>query len=300
MIKITSSPNNTYFAWSKEIMRMNELGREKAILEEIKTWEIDLQNDGRTDFQRTFDRWLTRKLDDIPERMQKVFYEKVDTSLFNLHSVIQNSFIQKDAKNQILLSARALNNRIQQVSDLHFLSIDQLHYLADLQTSKHRLYSFFQGGITGTGGMLLTSADIPLQAVMNLRATQMISMCYGYEINNPYEMMTSLKVYHAALMPKHLQYEQWIELKKELQPDNGMNYFYEGNEDMADQNSMKYILAQIAKLSVLSLFKRKLVAGIPLVSMMIGAAGNYQFTRQITEFANKYYQYRLIFEKTSQ
>jgi len=277
---------------------MNELERENAILEEIKVWEHELQNDVRTDFQRTFNRWLNRKMEDIPDRMKKMFYNKVDASLFNLHSVIQNSFIQQDAKKQILLSARALNENIKEISDLHLLSIDQLHYLADLQTSKHRLYSFFQGGMTGTGGILLIGADIPLQTILNLRSIQMISMCYGYEINNPYEMMTSLKVYHASLMPKHLQYYQWKELKEEVHSQNRMNYFYEGNEDLADAKSVEFFLKQIAKLSVLALFKRKLIAGIPVVSMMIGAAGNYHATRQITEFANKYYQYRLISEAT--
>ncbi|MCM3442780.1 EcsC family protein [Metabacillus halosaccharovorans] len=275
---------------------MNELEREKEILEEIKAWEHELQNDNRTDFQRTFSRWLDRKMDEIPDRMKKVFYEKVDASLFNLHSVIQNSFIQQDAKKQIILSARALNEKIIEISDLHFLSVDQLHYLADLQTSKHRLYSFLQGGMTGTGGILLIGADLPLQTILNLRSIQMISMCYGYEINNPYEMMTSLKVYHAALMPKHLQYSQWEKLIEEVDSEDRMGYFYSGNEDLADVKSVEFFLKQIAKLSVLSLFKRKLVAGIPVVSMMVGATSNYHATRQITEFANKFYQYRLINE----
>ncbi|MGQ4665994.1 EcsC family protein [Metabacillus halosaccharovorans] len=275
---------------------MNELEREKEILEEIKAWEHELQNDNRTDFQRTFSRWLDRKMDEIPDRMKKVFYEKVDASLYNLHSVIQNSFIQQDAKKQIILSARALNEKIIEISDLHFLSVDQLHYLADLQTSKHRLYSFLQGGMTGTGGILLIGADLPLQTILNLRSIQMISMCYGYEINNPYEMMTSLKVYHAALMPKYLQYSQWEKLIEEVDSEDRMGYFYSGNEDLADVKSVEFFLKQIAKLSVLSLFKRKLVAGIPVVSMMVGATSNYHATRQITEFANKFYQYRLITE----
>jgi len=275
---------------------MNELEREMEILEEIKAWEHELQNDNRTDFQRTFSRWLDRKMDEIPDRMKKVFYEKVDASLFNLHSVIQNSFIQQDAKKQIILSARALNENIIEISDLHFLSVDQLHYLADLQTSKHRLYSFLQGGMTGTGGVLLIGADLPLQTILNLRSIQMISMCYGYEINNPYEMMTSLKVYHAALMPKHLQYSQWKELIGEIDSEDRMGYFYSGNEDLADVKSVEFLLKQIAKLSVVSLFKRKLVAGLPVVSMMVGATSNYHATRQITEFANKFYQYRLITE----
>ena len=276
---------------------MNESVREKAILDEIKRWEIDLQNDVRTDFQRTFDKWMNRKMGEIPTSMKQVFFKKLDASLFNLHSFIQSSFVQQDAKKQILLSAKALNEDIQQINDLSMLPIDQLHYLADLQTSKHRLYSLLQGGITGTGGILLTGVDIPAQTILNLRAIQMISMCYGYEINNPYEMMTSLKVYHASLMPKHLQYEQWQALKKEIDLENGMYYFYEGNDALANSNSLEFLVKQIAKLSVLSLFKRKLISGIPLVSIMIGAGANYQHTRQVTDLANKFYQYRLINEK---
>lgn len=278
---------------------MNDSVREKAVLDEITLWENNLQNDVRTDFQRTFDRWMNNKVDEIPNSMKRLFFKKLDASLFNLHSFIQSSFIQQDAKKQILLSAKALNKDISQINDLHMLPIDQLHYLADLQTSKHRLYSFLQGGITGTGGILLTGIDIPAQTILNLRSIQMVSMCYGYEINNPYEMMTSLKVYHASLMPKHLQYQQWVELKKEIDTDEGMYYFYEGNDDLANSHSLEFLLKQVAKLSVLSLFKRKIIAGLPLVSIMIGAGANYHHTRQITDFANKFYQYRLINEKNN-
>jgi hypothetical protein len=277
---------------------MNKTVRQKAILNEISLWEQELQNDVRTDLGRTFDRWIERKLDEIPGSMKQIFFEKLDASFFNLHSFIQNSLIQQDAKKQILLSAKALNEEIFQINDLHKLHIDQLHYLADLQTSKHRLYSFIQGGLTGTGGILLTGIDIPIQTILNLRSIQMVSMCYGYEINNPYEMMTSLKVYHASLLPKHLQYNQWHELKKEIDSDDDIFYFYEGKEDLSNRNSLEFIVKQVAKLSVLSLLKRKLVAGLPLVSIMIGAGMNYQHTRRITEFANKYYQYRFINDKS--
>jgi EcsC protein family len=277
---------------------MNDTVRQRAILNEISIWESELQNDVRTDLGRTFDRWIDRKLNEVPNSLKQLFFEKLDASLFNLHSFIQNSFIQQDAKKQILLSAKVLNEGIFQINDLHKLQIDQLHYLAELQTSKHRLYSFVQGGLTGTGGFLLTGIDIPAQTILNLRAIQMVSMCYGYEINNPYEMMTSLKVYHASLLPKHLQYKQWIELKKDIDSDDGMYYFYEGIEDLSNSNSIEFILKQIAKLSVLSLFKRKLFAGLPLVSIMIGAGMNYRHTRRVTEFATKFYQYRFIYDKT--
>jgi hypothetical protein len=278
---------------------MNETEHRKAILKEIVLWENELRTDIRTDLERAFNRWMNRKIDALPGSVKQIFFRKIDASLFNLHSFIQNSLFQQDAKKQILVSAKVLNKHIVQIDDLHMLSIDQLHYLADLQTARHRLYSFIQGGITGTGGILLTGVDIPMQTILNLRSIQIVAMCYGYEINNPFEMMLSLKVYHASLMPRHLQYQQWQELKKEIDERDGMYYFYEGKDDLADSTSLEFILKQVAKLSVLSFLKRKIVAGMPLFSIMIGAGANYQLTRQVTEFANKFYQYRLINEKSN-
>jgi EcsC protein family len=278
---------------------MKDTEHRKAVLKEITLWENELRTDIRTDLERAFNRWMNRKIDALPGSVKQILFKKIDASLFNLHSFIQNSLFQQDAKKQILLSAKVLNEHIVQIDDLHMLSIDQLHYLADLQTAKHRLYSFVQGGITGTGGIFLAGVDIPTQTILNLRSIQMVSMCYGYEINNPFEMMLSLKVYHAALLPRHLQYQQWQELKKEIAEMDGMYYFYGGKDDFADLNSLEFILKQVAKLSVLSLLKRKIVAGLPLFSIMIGAGVNYRITRQVTEFANKFYQYRLISEKSN-
>ncbi len=48
---------------------------------------------------------------------------------------------------------------------------------------------------------------------------------------------------------------------------------------------------------VIALFRKKLIQGIPLVSMAIGAGANYQLTRKVTEVAHKYYQLRYLKEK---
>ncbi len=48
---------------------------------------------------------------------------------------------------------------------------------------------------------------------------------------------------------------------------------------------------------VILLFRRKVIQGIPLISMAIGAGANYQLTRKVTDLAHKYYQYRYLKEK---
>ena len=79
---------------------------------------------------------------------------------------------------------------------------------------KHRLYSFAQGGVSGSGGMVLLGGDLPAMAVINIRVVQLIAMTYGYEVNTPVEMMLALKVFHAGMMPKRLQGVAWGEFNR--------------------------------------------------------------------------------------
>ncbi len=274
-------------------------GSEKLLLAEIEKWEQELQKDIRTDVERTLHKWINKKMNELPVSVKQMLFSKFDECLFHLHSIIQGSYGQQDARNQILLTAKSLGEDIYQLKDLQSLSIDQLHYLANLQTSKHRIYSLIQGGMTGTGGILLSGVDIPAQILINLRAVQLIAMSYGYEINTPYEMMTSLKVFHVSLMPKHLQSVGWSELKNDIHIGEAQAYFYEGEENLANNYDVEFLLKQIVKLSVIALLKKKIISGVPLISMIIGAGMNYRLTRQVTNFSNIYYQYRVIFEKNS-
>ncbi|MDQ0231040.1 hypothetical protein J2S19_002301 [Metabacillus malikii] len=269
---------------------------EQQLLTEMMNWEDDLKQDNRTDIQLTVTKWINHGMSQIPLHAKQTFYKTFDTLIFHLHSFIQNSAVQEDTRKQIIITAKAINEEINDISDLHQLPLSQLIFLAENQTSKQRLYSFVQGGVTGIGGILMSSIDIPAQTVINLRTVQSVAMCYGYELKTPYEMMISLKVFHAALLPKHLQYEQWCKLKEEIRDRDTMNYFYEGKEKLTFTTDAEFLLKQIAKLSAISLFKRKLLSGLPVISIMIGASMNYQLTRQVSEFANKFYTYRKLVE----
>lgn len=271
--------------------------RENQLLAEIQEWEKHLREDLRSDFGRTYDKWLNRKFNEIPEPVQRKFFDKLDGILFHLHSFIQNSHLHHDARQQLLMTAKTFDEDIQQIYDLKRLSVDQLHYISDLQLSKHRLYSFVQGGLAGTGGLLLMGVDLPAQMLINLRAVQMTALSYGFEVNAPFEMMTSLKVYNAALLPKHLRYKQWISLTEELNNHEDNPFFYEGEDKLANQSSIDHLMKQLVKVSAISMLRKKMIGGIPLIGMAIGAGINYQMTRQITEFAHQYYRYRLLLEK---
>lgn len=270
--------------------------REIQILTEIEKWSEQMQYE-QTDFEMTYDKWLENSLSLIPENVRTEFFSKLDNWLFHLHAILQGTQIQVDARERLIRSARVFNQDIDDISDLKELTIDQLIYLTENQIAKHRLYSFAQGGLSGTGGLLLLGTDIPGITVLNLRIVQLIAMTYGYEVNTPYEMMTSLKVFHAATLPKRMRFQGWEELTQGADGYTQNQYFYNGSEDLTDETWLELPLKHIVKAVAISVLRKRMIQGIPLVSMAIGAGMNYQLTRQVSDYAHNYYRLRFLKEK---
>ncbi|MGZ4160012.1 MAG: EcsC family protein [Neobacillus sp.] len=270
--------------------------REGKVLNEIRDWEKKLLSYEANDFQLTYEKYLERSFSLLPDKIQKQFFSLIDSWLFHIHGIIQGSQLQLDAKERILIAGRIFKKDLEKIDDLKQLDIDQLQYIAQQQIARHRFYSFAQGGLAGTGGTLLLGSDIPAMAVINLRVVQLIAMTYGFEVNSPFEMMTSLKVFHTATLPPRIQKEGWVTLIDEMDGE-GDHYFYEGEEEITDITWLEQPIQQILKAMVITLFRKKAILGIPLVSMAIGAGANYQLTRKVTDLANKYYQLRYLKEK---
>lgn len=273
--------------------------REQKVFDEIRNWEQSLFIYEPNDFVLVYEKYLDRAFSLLPEETQKEFFSVLDTWLFHLHALIQGSELQHNAKERILSAGRVFQEDITHISDLKRLSIDQLQYIAQQQIARHRLYSFTQGGLSGTGGPITLGADIPAIAVINLRVVQLIAFAYGYEVNNPFEMMTSLKVFHAATLPKRMQGHGWEQLMNEWQTTDEY-YFYDGEDELTNFSWLEQPLQQILKAVTILMFKNKRLQGIPLVSMAIGAGMNYQLTKRVTDFAHKYYQMRYLLEKEQQ
>jgi hypothetical protein len=270
--------------------------REKKVWNEISEWQENLNQYVPTDLAVLYDKWLEQSFSLLPDDVQQQFFDKLDTWLFHLHAMVQSSQIQIDARDRILASARVFNEDVETLKDLNGLTIDQLNYIADQHIAKHRLYSFTQGGISGSGGLLLLGSDIPAMTVINVRVVQLIAMSYGFEVNTPFEMMLALKVFNAGSMPKRLRGKAWKELIREVQNAED-DYFYLGIEELTNPTWMEQPLNQLLKAVTINVFRKKLIQGIPLISMAIGAGSNYQMTRNVSEFAQKFYQYRHLQEK---
>lgn len=108
-------------------------------------------------------------------------------------------------------------------------------------------------------------------------------MTYGVEVNTPFEMMASLKVFHTATLPPRLQLEGWTSLMEELENRDDY-YFYEGNEEITDITWIEQPVQQLLKALVITLFRKKMIQGIPLVSMAIGGRGQLSVNKKSNRY----------------
>jgi hypothetical protein len=270
--------------------------REEQIWQEIDAWEQNYFTYEPTDFGRAYEKWTASQMEHLSEEMKEKIGEYVDSVLFHIHALIQNSQFQMDTKQRLLSEARVFRDDIFEVEDLKKCTIDQLSYMADQQIARSRLLSLSQGGLAGTGGLLFLGTDFPATVALGIRSVQSIAMQYGYDIQRPSEMMHSLKVYHAATMPKRFQQEKWDDLMEEIRKDEDP-IFYAGTDVISDISWMSHPLKQIVKMMAIMLLRKKLTQGLPIFGMALGAILNYQQARKVTEIAHKFYQKRYLFEK---
>jgi hypothetical protein len=268
---------------------------EKAWQELLK-WEKDFFHHHPNDFQLTTQKYIENELGNLRPDIQEKMFNIIDSLLFHTHAMVQNSHFQLDARHRLLTEARVFNERIEEISDLKQLSITQLTYIADQQIARQRLLSFAQGGLSGTGSLLLLGMDLPAMFALNLRAIQLVAMTYGYEVNRPFEMMLALKLFYTASLPKNMQKDSWQELEQEVKEEINP-YFYQGKEELTNITWLHNPLKQAVKAFMITALRKKIIQGIPLISIVLGAGINYQFSRTITEVAHKFYQKRYLEEK---
>jgi hypothetical protein len=273
---------------------MNISGQEEKLLSEIEDWEEGLFNYIPNDIEQIYSRWIESSFEDIDHDHKNDFFNKIDNYLFHLHAFIQNSRSIYELKQQYVRKGRIFDETIETIPDLKMLSIDQLMYINDQHIARQRMISLVQGGLTGYHPTFAT-LDLPSLIAINLRSVQTIAIGYGCDIQIPSEMMLSLKVFHAATLPKRLQGKAWSDLFEELKEHSGPVFFYEGNEDLTELATFEMPLKHLLKVFFLKRMRNK--QKIPILSSVIGAGLNYNFSKNITNFAQKFYQKRLLLER---
>ncbi|PAM96143.1 ABC transporter substrate-binding protein, partial [Flavobacterium sp. IR1] len=154
-----------------------------------------------------------------------------------------------------------------------------------------------QGGLTGMGGMFLLAADLPAVIAINLRSIQQIATIYGYDLKRPVEMVIALKLLHLSTLPKAFQAHEWDRLWQDLDQHHTDDIFYAGSEEIVEPEWLGQFIRQLAKSFVITMLRKKVFQGLPLVGMAFGAGINYRLSQQVIELSHKFYQKRLLAER---
>ncbi|TFE00922.1 EcsC family protein [Jeotgalibacillus salarius] len=277
---------------------MSWTARDQEVLNEIEQWRQTLGKVAGNDLTNVYSKWIERSFSLMPDDLKKEIFSHIDTSLFHIHSTMQGFQLQQDERESILRTAKAFDDSIFQIEDIRKLKIDQLNYLSLQQRGRHRLYSLLQGGIAGSGGTAAFISDLIALLIINIRAIQYTAAAYGRDVHTPYEMTIALKLFHASTLPRKFQGEAWDELLDTLNNVQS-DYFFTGSDELTNERWLEGPGLQLFKTLAIRMFKNKRAGGYPVISMAIGAAANYQLTRNVTEYAERFYQYRYLVEKNS-
>ncbi|MED4016197.1 EcsC family protein [Sutcliffiella cohnii] len=268
--------------------------QESQVKDKIVSWENELKLLQKSQLEETIDSWLETAFSYIPEELKHNFFQQLDTWLFHLQGIIQESTFQNEAEQRIINTAQIFEPSITSIEQIQTLNLEQKSFIANQQMAKQKLYALVQGGMTGIGKYSTLAMDIPAFTLLNIRTTQLIAMSFGYASKSPMEMVRLLQVYYAATLPKRFQYERWEQLKQELKLERDP-YFYPLSEREHPETWIHHPLTHLLKLIFIITVTRK-KERLPIVGIVTGASLNHYWTKQVSTFAHHYFSVRHLAE----
>ncbi|MCL7747802.1 EcsC family protein [Halalkalibacter alkaliphilus] len=266
-------------------------------LDEISEWEETFFSYEATDLKTTYSRWTEQVFDQLSEKTKERWLTAMDTCLLHLQAWLHHSRSYEETKRRVISHARTFDPTISTIDDLQSLPLEQLDYLADQLMAKQRLLALGQGGLTGMGGAFLLLSDLPALAIIQLRSLQHLALVYGYDVRRPVELMNMLKLFYVATIPKSYQANEWDKLLNEVENQERDHVFYSGDDAIMQDAIFEQLTKQLVKSFVITMLKKKLIQGVPLVGMAVGAGMNYRFSQQVIDVGQHFYQKRRLIEE---
>ncbi|KMJ57037.1 hypothetical protein AB685_18740 [Bacillus sp. LL01] len=261
----------------------------------LSQWEEKLYTYEPSQFSDTLDLWVDKAFDLLPDETKNLFFTQIDTWLFHLHGIIQQSSFQQQAERRIVNMAQSYSENVEKIEDIRELSLSQKAFIAEQQIAKQKLYAVVQGGMTGTAKLSTLAIDIPAFAALNIRTTQLVAMSYGYRASTPVEMVKSLQLFYGATIPRKYQRQRWEALKEQIGQDTD-HYF----DVLTDKDHptvwLQQPLMHLVKLLFVAIIGRKKVNNVPLLGMITASGTNYYWTKEVSEFSHYYYMMRHFVE----
>ena len=255
---------------------------EKYYLEKLERWENAQKKERPNKIFHLYTQYFNKGIRYIPNEQRHKLLRLLNNSLFHLHTILFNSTFQRNTAELLTQYARTYNESIFTLNDMRKLNIDQINLLANKQIAHYRMLALGQGMLASKHTSFLMGDFLSI-IIINIRAIQVIASVYGRPANNPFEMMTALKVFCAGCLPKEYRMKALSELMAEWERDS-FGFFYQGTEELVQEEMLQSLLSELIKLSFLHKGKTSQTGTV------IGATVNYRFTKNVTDFAHHYYQ----------
>lgn len=278
-------------SWKSEGKNVSNRKQSEQWKHKLTQWEESLYTYEPSQLSDTWDHWVDKAFDLLPAEKKEVFFAQIDTWLFHLHGIIQQSSFQQQAEDRIVNMARSYKEDVETIEDIRELPLSQKAFIAEQQIAKQKLYAVVQGGMTGTGKLSTLAIDIPAFAALSIRTTQLVAMAYGYRASTPVEMVKSLQLFYGATIPKKYQHQRWEALRNELGEDTDHYFDVLTNKDHPTA-WLQQPLLHLIKLLFVALIGRKKMNNIPVLGMITAAGTNYYWTKEVSEFSHYYYMMR--------
>lgn len=271
---------------------------EEVLIEELQSWRESFFEHEPKQWEKLYDNWINQAFSLIPAPVQGEIFAKLDDWLFHLNSLLRGTQLQNEAFERILRAAQSIDERVNEYTDMQSLPVSQLTFIAEQQAAKHRLYSLIQGGLTGSGQNVFMSSDFFALLVIHLRSIQLIAMSFGNNVQSPVDLHETLKVFTVAMMPDRMKSEGLEILIEDLRKDD-KSFYLSDQQYLADISWIDEPLKHVLKVAFISMMNKKKPSRLKWLSIATGACINYKTTRQVTDFAIKYYQMKHLLRKNS-
>jgi hypothetical protein len=167
---------------------------------------------------------------------------------------------------------------VSELSELRDRPLEECDRLARDVALTARIISFFEGALTGAGGVWTTVLDIPILFVLSLRAIQQIGHCYGYALEEEADYRFVLRVLITATSGSLGSKRERLDQLHDLE----MWAFEETQEEV------------IADELVSLLFQLEIFEEIPGIGAISGALLNLAFMRKVDVTARRVFQERWL------
>jgi hypothetical protein len=236
--------------------------------------------------------WFSNWIMKLPQQQRETVVEIVDQLILHLSNFYHQKSKMEETEKKLLIEARLFDSSISSIQEMGQLSQAQLEYIEEKFTSKYTLYSLIEGGVAGIGHPLLLFFDLPALLSINMKMIQSIASTYGYSLRYPQEQVLALKVLHAATLSKSYQDGAWEWIVQQYLDKDEFSLYILEHETVIQPEWLETLAKQWIKAIGLYSMKKASKKSFPIFGIALGANLNYQFTKQVAQFASRFYRFR--------